>query len=130
MAHVPLTRPPDTLSLLGQWNILPEYAETPASVGSGQVGSDRINYRYRAKGVYFVAGSKDNQPIEVEVLRDSAPIPQTEAGKDIIYKNGKRYVRVIENRLYKLIDTAAPSEHLLELIISSPGLQAYTFTFG
>ncbi len=130
----------NSLYLIGQWNIAPEYAETPASVGSGQVGSDRIDYLYQAKGVYFVAGSVKG-PIDVEVLSDGKPIDAKSKGADVFYKNGKSYVTVNENRLYRIIDNPAvctqdgvctdgAQKHLLEFIISSPGLQAFTFTFG
>ncbi len=120
---------PDTLYLIGSWNITPEYAETPASVGISEVGSDRIDYRYQAKSVYFVAGSK-SAPIEVEVLRDSAPVKQEVKGADVYYKNGRSYIKIQENRLYKLIEDTVSGTHFLELIISKPGLQAFTFTFG
>jgi thiol-disulfide isomerase/thioredoxin len=126
----PQTINPNGLYLIGKWDINPEYAETSVGVGGGEVGSDRIDYRYQAKGFYFVAGTKNEQPIDVEVLRDSKPVPQTSAGKDIFYKDGRSYVRIKENRLYRLIDDKTSEDHLLELIISSPGLQAYTFTFG
>ncbi|MEK7093773.1 MAG: redoxin domain-containing protein [Patescibacteria group bacterium] len=121
---------PNKLYLMGKWNLTPEYAETSADVGSGQVGSDRINYRYQAKGVYLVAGSANDREIEIEVLRDGQSLSTASAGSDVIFKNGRSYVRVKENRLYRLIDDKNSEIHLLELIISSPGLQAYAFTFG
>ncbi len=126
----PLVTVPNTLYLAGAWDIVSEYAETPASTGNGAATSSQIYYRYQAKGVYFVAGSANGTPIDIEVLRDGQPIDRAVAGADIFYENGKSYVRVSGNRLYRIIDDAAPGNHLLEFIISSPGLQAYTFTFG
>lgn len=125
----PVSVAPNTLYLIGAWNIEGEYAETSASVGSGSVGSDRIDYRYRAKNVYFVAGSK-GAPIEVEVLRDSKPLDSSFAGKDVYFRDGKSYVKIGANKLYQLIGDSAYGDHFLEMIISKPGLQAYTFTFG
>ncbi|MBI5470141.1 redoxin family protein [Candidatus Kaiserbacteria bacterium] len=126
---------PDTvrknaLYLIGSWSIMPEYAETPPGVGSSSVGSDRIDYRYQAKSVYIVAGSKTGKDIEVEVLRDSEPLNAASAGKDIIFKDGRSYVRINENRLYTIVNDTVYGDHLLEFIISDPGLQVYTFTFG
>lgn len=124
----PQTVNPNTLYLIGKWNILPEYAETSKDVGGSSVGSDRVNYLYQAKGLYFVAGSA--QAVDIEVTLDGKPVPESEKGSDVFYKNGRSYITVKENRLYKLVDSASPEKHLLELIISSPGLQAFTFTFG
>ncbi len=111
----------NTLYLTGSWDIEPEFAQTD---------SGSIYYRYDAKGVYFVAGSANGKPIDVEVLRDGKPIDASVAGSDIFYKNGQSYVEINQNRLYRIIDDTAAGEHLLEFMIVSPGLQAYTFTFG
>jgi hypothetical protein len=51
-------------------------------------------------------------------------------GADVFEKDGRTYFTVTENRLYRIIDAKTAEKHLLEFIISSPGLQAYTFTFG
>lgn len=119
---------PSKLYLLGQWNITSEYAESGPDVGGPKVGSNRIDYRYQAKSVYFVAGSKTS--MDVEVLRDSKPIENNVKGKDVFYKNGKSYITVNGNRLYSIIEDNSTGDHFLEFIIPSPGLQAFTFTFG
>ncbi|MBI4088021.1 redoxin family protein [Candidatus Kaiserbacteria bacterium] len=120
----------NTLYLVGKWDIADEYAQTSSDVGSETVGSDRVDYRYSAKNVYFVAGSASGKPIEMEVLRDSAPLSPQTAGADVYFKDGRSYVRINENRLYHVIGDSEYGEHFLEFIISQPGLQAYTFTFG
>lgn len=124
----PVSVKPNTLYLIGTWNITPEYAETPSAVGAS-AGSDRIDYRYYAKSVYLVAGSAGT-PVEVEVLRDSKPLDASVAGADVHFKGGKSYVTVQDNKLYKVIEDSDSGEHFLEFIISKPGFQAYTFTFG
>ena len=126
----PDTVAPNMLYLIGLWDIQPEYAQTPSGVGGGQIGSDRIDYFYRAKNVYLVAGTKSGMPIEVEVLRDSKPLEASFAGTDVHVRNGRSYITITSNRLYEIIHDASYGNHLLEFIISQPGLQAYTFTFG
>jgi len=118
----------NALYLGGSWDIESQYAQTPSSVSAAS--PDEIEYNYQAKGVYFVAGSANGSPIQVEVLRDGAPIPQSIAGSDIFYQNGKSYVNITGNRLYRIISDTTYGDHVLQFIISAPGLQAYTFTFG
>lgn len=113
----------NVLYLGGVWNIAPEYAETAQ-------GADTIDYGYHARGVYFVAGSGTGSAIMVEVRRDGAPIPKSAAGADIFYQNGRSYVSINEKRLYRIVDDVAAADHLLEFVITAPGLEAYTFTFG
>lgn len=125
----PITVDTNTLYLIGEWNIKGEYAETGPTVGSPQTGSDRVDYHYMAKNLYFVAGTS-GKIIDVEVLRDGKPVDAKAKGKDIFYKNGKSFVSISTNRLYSIIEDKAYGDHLLEFIISDPGLQAFTFTFG
>ena len=130
MLMEPIRVDPNTLYLIGSWNIMPEYAETAEDVGSPSIGSDRIDYRYRAKSVYFVAGSANGTSIKVEVLRDSKPLERGFAGADVHFEDGRSYITVSGNRLYKVIEDSEYGDHFLELIISKPGFQAYAFTFG
>ena len=103
------------------WNITSEFAQN--------ISSDaKIVYRYTAKDVFFVARA-DNE-IDVEVLLDGKPLG-AEAGADITKTtSGKTVVKVKEARLYKIIQGERPETHTLEFIISKPGLEAFTFTFG
>ena len=64
--------------------------------------------------------------VTVEVLQDGKPVTEA-AGRDV--KEGK--VTVTGSRLYNIVNNpGGAAEHTLELIIDSPGLQAFTFTFG
>jgi cytochrome c biogenesis protein CcdA/thiol-disulfide isomerase/thioredoxin len=119
---VPTNVTPNTFYLGGSWDIEPEYAQSQ--------GSDTLKYEYQAKNVYFVSGTASGAPMDVEVTRDGKPLDASYAGKDIIFKNGKSYVTISGNRLYDIISDTSYGDHVLEFIISSPGLQAYTFTFG
>ncbi len=113
----------NVLYLKGRWKIMAEYAESIST------DSPHIKYRYKAKDVYFVAGTKTGLPVEIEITRDGNPLEAEIAGRDVILKNGKSYVRVDEYRLYDLIRDTVYEEHVLQLA-PPPGLQAYTFTFG
>lgn len=125
----PLSVVRNALYLIGPWMIAPEYAEVSSSVG-GSAGSARIDYRYYAKAVYLVAGSATKAPIEIEVMRNSKPLEKAYAGEDVYYKNARSYISVSEERLYKVIEDVSVGEHFIEFIIDTPGLRAYTFTFG
>lgn len=110
-----------TLYLDGVWNITEEYAENK-SAGA------KIAYRYRAKNVYLVGSAAS--PVRVRLYRDGKPLTAAEAGEDVRFESGEATVLIQEDRLYKLIKEAATGEHMLEMIIESSGLRAFTFTFG
>ncbi len=96
----------NTLYLGGDWDFTSEYAENT-------VANAKIVFRYNAKNVYFVASAP--QGVNVQVLRDGKPY------KKLLIK---------EDQLYPMIDEQTAGEHTMEIIIESPGLRAYTFTFG
>ena len=103
------------------WNITPEFAQNISPGAS-------IIYQYTAKEVFFVAES-DTETV-VEVLQDGKPL-LSEAGLDVIItSDGKTVVKIKEARLYKIIQGNQSETHTLELKIQSPGLKAFTFTFG
>ncbi len=105
----------DALYLSGTWDFKSEYAENTTA--------GKIFYGYSAKDVYFVGAS--NAGVSVKILRDGVPV-SLEAGADVV--NGS--VQIKESRLYHLIHEKQKGQHVLQMIIESPGLQAYTFTFG
>ncbi len=103
--------------LTGQWNFLPEYAVNL------QPGA-KIIYKYHSAKVFFVASAPKGTTLEI--FQDSKPVGLA-AGSDVI--NGQVFIQ--QSRLYNLISNPDGSgEHTLEIIIDSPGLEAYTFTFG
>lgn len=110
------------LLLDGTWDMQKEYAKNAQPLA-------RILYRYAAGKLYFVTSADGNT--RVRVLRDGKPLTADTAGSDIVFENGQSYLHVQEERLYNLIDDKrGAGEHDLELIIETPGLEAYTFTFG
>lgn len=110
------------LLLDGTWDMQKEFAKNVQPLA-------RVLYRYAAGKLYFVASADGNT--RVRVLRDGKPLSADIAGSDIVIEHGQSYLNVHEERLYNLIDdTRGAGEHDLELIIETPGLEAYTFTFG
>ncbi len=107
------------LYLGGTWDFHDQYA-TNASAGA------TVTFQYVAGKVYMVAAGAPGGTV-VQVLQDGAPISAADAGSDV--HDGT--VTVTGNGLYNLVNNASGAgKHTLELIVESPGLQAYTFTFG
>lgn len=112
------SRYPNALYLSGTWNFAQEYAST---VRAGA----RIAYIYKAKNVYFVASA--DTPVKIKVTRDGGQPLGAARGADVD-ANGEAVIST--SRLYHLIGDSDYGVHTLEIEIESPGLQAYTFTFG
>ena len=105
------------LYLVGRWDFTDQYAANEAT-------GTEIIYRYTAGKAYLVASAP--QGATVEVLQDGKPVTAA-AGADV--QNGKVFIQT--SRLYNLINNPDGSgTHTLELIMDSPGLEAFTFTFG
>ena len=128
MFSVPEDRKLNTLYLGGTWNIQAEYAE---NVGAPAV----IEFRYKAKEVYFVASSESG--VEATIYNDGVLVKGKGAldcsesgfcGGDDVTPAGTVYIK--EDRLYKLIQNESIEEHVLKIEIKQPGLKAFTFTFG
>ncbi len=113
----PSTIQSNTIYLDGSWNFQNEYAAN-TSVGA------KITFKYNAKNVYLVGTA--SKPVKITVLLDGKPI-SVGRGADVAADGT---VTIQENRLYKLVEGSDYGEHTLEIIVNSPGLQAYTFTFG
>ena len=110
---------PNQLYLGGTWDFEDQYA---TNVDAGAT----ITYKYDAGNVYMVAAGAASGTT-VEVMQDGAPISAADAGTDV--HNGA--VVISGNRLYNLVKNAdGGGEHTLQLIVETPGLQAFTFTFG
>ena len=110
----------NALYLAGDWNFEKEFAENKSA-------SAKIIFKYASHDVYFVASAAAGA--KIKVLRDGSPIDVSAAGEDIAKdKSGTAVIK--EDRLYRLIHDSAYGEHTIEIIIESPGLRAFTFTFG
>ncbi len=110
----------NTLYLVGSWNFQDEFAEN-------ENPQAKIIFRYSAKSVYIVASSMNGATLQI--FRDGKPLG-SEAGGDVVMRNGLSIVNVSESRLYRLVEDQRYGEHTLEITVETPGLQAFTFTFG
>lgn len=107
------------LYLGGTWDFEDQYA---TNVNAGAT----ITYEYDAGNVYIVAAGAPSGTT-VEVMQDGAPISAADAGSDV----HNSQIVISGNRLYNVVKNAdGGGVHTLELIVQSPGLQAFTFTFG
>ena len=100
--------------LSGAWQNLPDSMKS--------VSDGRIVLSYFAKDVHVVATGPD---IDIQVLLDGTPVSGNDAGQDI--QNGTAHIA--ENRLYNIVSSQQASSHILTLL-TKPGFQIYTFTFG
>jgi hypothetical protein len=100
----------------GHWGITDE----DATSGAG----GEIDLEFNARRVFLVLGSPE-QARHVQVLLDGRPIPKNRAGEDV--HQGRVTVRA--QRLYRLVDLPAVSQHRLSLYFE-PGVSGYAFTFG
>ncbi len=99
----------------GTWKNLIGSMELVSETGS-------IKLPYHAKEVNIVTAKE----AEITILIDGMPLTSEYEGIDVT--SGK--ITVTEPRLYNIISSEEAGTHLLELIISNPGFEIYTFTFG
>lgn len=85
-------------------------------------GAGAIKLPYYAKDVNIVASGE----ADLAILLDGKPVSQEDSGADVV--NG--IVHTSESRLYNVVSTKDPGNHTVEIRISKPGFEIYTFTFG
>ena len=124
---IPETKLLNLLYLGGTWTIEPEFAVNASSAV--------IEFRYKAKEVYFVASSATGQRVKIYndgvLQKGDGPVDCREkgyCGGEDVQADGTVYIQ--EDRLYKLIQNERVEEHVLKIEIESSGLKAFTFTFG
>ena len=109
--------------LSGSWTIEAERAVLDGATGA-------IIYRYRASNANLVMGAAQGR-IRAEVTLDGVPVPAGMRGADLVEKDGKTYVEVMDERLYDLIDARGDyGTRLLRIEFLDAGAQVYAFTFG
>lgn len=113
----PISPKNGAMYLPGTWDIQPEFAENKNS-------GAKIIYKFKAEKVFLVA--RADEDVTLTILLDGRPVSQA-SGSDV----SDSQVIINEDRLYRLIELPQGyGEHTLEIIVESPGLQAFAFTFG
>jgi len=85
--------------------------------------SGKIALHFNAKQVNIVAA---NNAI-LEITYDGNSIPLESRGKDI---GPDGTVKILEPRLYNLIDSKQEGSHEIIIEVKNPGFEIFTFTFG
>lgn len=118
----PETIAPNTLYLVGEWDIQQEYAVNVSA-------NARIIYAYKAKNVFMVAGAQS--PTIMQLTLDGQSIDENALGESGERTSaGTAEIVIANDQLYRLIENTEVGEHVIELEILEPGLEVFTFTFG
>jgi thiol-disulfide isomerase/thioredoxin len=99
---------PDQHALTGRWLVTPEYVEAKEAGAS-------LVIHYVASEVNLVLASGTGSPLDVTIRIDDDP-PRT--------------LRIEASDLYNLVRHDAVEDHTLTLTATTPGVQAFAFTFG
>lgn len=123
--NVPTNKPftfkaPETIEknkfyFVGTWKIGPEFSEYVGKENE----SGKLIIQYKAGKAHMVLASNVNPPAggaDIDLILDGKPIGS---------------VKITDSKLYTLADSGDSYDwHVLEIIIRTPGLRAFTFTFG
>ncbi len=82
-----------------------------------------------AAEINLVMNAPENVEAALNVLVGGKTVAQREAGEDVSSIDGCTFVHVNQPRMYRLIQAASVQSRLLELSTSTPGLEAFAFTF-
>ena len=76
-------------------------------------------------------GGVPGEPYQVRIYLDDGPVPEEQAGKDIMYDSeGNSFVNVDESRMYFLVNKEEFGGGELRLTSNSPDFTVFAFTFG
>ncbi|OGT46789.1 MAG: cytochrome C biogenesis protein [Gammaproteobacteria bacterium RIFCSPHIGHO2_12_FULL_41_20] len=109
--------------LIDRWALKGAWFAYPDKVVASSVGA-AVKLHFSAKQVYAVMGAPSHA-VKVQVLLNGQPIT-VGRGEDVADAS----VYVEQNRLYSLVNLQHGDEGVLELVVSDPGVEIYTFTFG
>jgi cytochrome c biogenesis protein CcdA/thiol-disulfide isomerase/thioredoxin len=111
--------PLHTWMLKGDWQTNAENIVSKSS-------NAQLRFRFYSAKVFLVMGTEKGELIKITLKLNGKPITPKESGKDV--KNG--ILTVKEHRLYELVNLSKQIEGVLEIDVSTEGLECYAFTFG
>ncbi|HYX53280.1 MAG TPA: redoxin domain-containing protein [Candidatus Limnocylindrales bacterium] len=107
----------------GRWTATGDHFESASDQPA------RVSLTYSASGANAVMASFNREPRELEIRQDGNPLERAVATPDILFRDGRSYVRVARPRMYSLVDNRDFGTHTLELITHQPELALFAFTF-
>ena len=112
---------------LNQWAFAGNWKDA-GQIAASLTPSSSIVYRFHARDLHLVLGpSKDGKPIRFRVTLDGKA-PGADHGVDT---DADGYGTVTEDRLYQLIrQKGSVQDRTFRIEFVTPGVQAYSFTFG
>jgi thiol-disulfide isomerase/thioredoxin len=119
-ANVPL----DTAQLSGPWTGSAEYVQADSAASA-------IVLHYQAREVNLVLAPPTTAAVAVVVELDGHPLPPAyRTAQTVVDAAGRTTVAVADADMYRLVLGPAVEGHVLRISAGTPGLQAYSFTFG
>ena len=107
----------------GLWRVTREFSEFLGEEG-------QLLLQYKANKANIVL-STSNKEVLLKVQLANKYLTEENKGDDVFIENGVSFMKVKEARLYNFTNTQDDyGIHSLEVILTSPGLRAFAFTFG
>jgi cytochrome c biogenesis protein CcdA/thiol-disulfide isomerase/thioredoxin len=107
---------PNSFAVSGIWDFEPQFAQAE-SPGA------QLALHFYGQDVYLVMTS--DQPAIVTIARLAPNLPNTSEDVD-----GQGHIAVSASRLYHLVHFDTPTEGMVTLSFDTPGVRAFSFTFG
>ena len=115
---LPKFLPSDHWALKGKWKV-----EGQRIVA--QEADASLQHNFSSGKVFLVLGTEGNQPVKAIITLNGDPLRDA-ASKDTPVGS----LTVKQHTLYELIAQKSPTNGMLEITATAPGLEAYSCTFG
>ncbi len=114
----------DTTKLSGPWTGTAEYIQADSAASA-------IVIHYQAREVNLVLAPPTTGPVQIVLELDGKPLPEAyRTPQTVVDAAGRTTVTVANADMYRLVFGPSVESHVLRITAGSPGLLAYSFTFG